>query len=71
MVISYSLHKKSPTELVLTDISGRKILALKQGEQKAGLHTIVLNAESIPSGLYIIRLESGSKTDIQKVMLIR
>jgi len=69
--ITYSLPVASLVSLQLYDLVGREIRTLTAENQQAGFHSVNLNANNLPSGLYFIRLKASDQVFTQKVMLIR
>jgi len=69
--IRYSTETSDATSLYIYDINGRIVETLVQGEIEPGTHKIYWNASQQPSGLYFVRLESGSKTQTQKLILLK
>jgi len=69
--IRYSTETSDATSLHIYDINGRIVETLVQGEIEPGTHKIYWNASQQPSGLYFVRLESGSKTQTQKLILLK
>lgn len=58
-------------ELVLTDLLGRRIKLLTNGRVSAGSHSMVLNADDLPTGLYLIRMEADEFRSTQRLLLLR
>jgi len=69
--VRFSLDRAGPARLAVFDIHGRQAARLFDGETEAGLHTLTWNAEGLPSGVYLLRLESADRTKLAKVTLIR
>ncbi len=69
--ITYGLPVESSFSLKLCDISGREVRRLFEGSKPAGFHTLILSASDLPSGLYLVELESTRRFVTRKVMLIR
>ena len=69
--IEYSLPENADIELIVYNIHGRHIQTLMQGFQTAGYHSINWNAQNYPSGIYFIRLEGGTYSKTQKVVLFK
>ena len=69
--ISFGLPKESIVDLAVYDLVGRQIVRLAAGQIKAGRHAVVWHGDPTPSGIYIIRLETGGKVLNRKVALIR
>jgi len=60
-VINYELIEDGQTKLYITDISGRTIRVIENGELKKGKHTANINAEEFNSGKYFYILETPSR----------
>jgi len=69
--ITYALPALSPVSLKLYDLSGREVRTLVEGNQRSGIHHVVLNASNMPSGLYFVRLEAKDCVFAKRIMLIR
>jgi hypothetical protein len=57
--------------LCVFDLKGRRVCTLDAGNPKQGRDTVVWNAEGMPSGVYVIRLEAGNSVAERKVVLVR
>jgi hypothetical protein len=69
--ISFSLDHQSMVSLKLFDVLGREIKTLTSGVYQNGLHTITLDASTLPSGIYIYRLQTGNFTSARKLTLLK
>ncbi len=69
--IPYTLLEESWVHLTLYDISGRRVKTLIDDTVPAGVHNTELDAENLPSGLYIYRLKIGTETIMRKAVLIK
>ena len=69
--ITYGLPESDNVELTVYNIQGRQVQTLVDDFQTAGYHSINWNASYYPSGVYLIRMESGSFTQTQKVVLVK
>ncbi len=69
--ISYSLNRTSRTVLRVIDFTGREVAAYDYGIQAAGYHHAVIDAASLPSGIYIAQLTAGDEVRIGKLVCIR
>ncbi|MDP8239081.1 MAG: T9SS type A sorting domain-containing protein [Candidatus Hatepunaea meridiana] len=69
--IKYSLPFPTDVSLDVYNPLGRKTGTLFEGYRQPGIHTIILTANDLPSGLYFIRLESSGQVINRKVMLIK
>jgi len=69
--ITYGLPENTEIQITVFDMSGTQIATLINSFQIAGYHTISWNASSYPSGVYLIRMDSGEFTQTQKVVLVK
>jgi hypothetical protein len=58
--------------ILIYDISGREVASIVNGQWSMGEHSVVWNAEGLPSGMYFIRLMvGGGQSVVQKVVLMK
>jgi len=69
--IIYGLPEHVKVQIIVYDLSGRQIETLMNGFQTPGYHSVNWNADNLPSGVYLIRMDSGDFTQTQKVMLVK
>jgi hypothetical protein len=69
--ISFSIPEFGLTTITAYDITGRQLETLTNEVLNVGSYSINWNASSHPSGVYLIRMESGDFTQTQKVVLIK
>ncbi len=69
--ITFSLQKPGKTVLEVYNILGQKVKTLLNDELKAGMHIQRWDARGYASGVYFYRLQSGSFTQIKKMMLVK
>ncbi len=67
----FRVAQAGPVLLRVFDILGRELAVLLNEEKNAGMYRAAWNASTVPSGLYVARLESGGKAVIQKILLVR
>jgi photosystem II stability/assembly factor-like uncharacterized protein len=70
-VIRYALPTSSQVVLTLYNTLGQRIRTLVDSQQAAGYHTIKLNADDLPSGVYFYRLEYGHGVITKKLLLAK
>jgi hypothetical protein len=72
VAIRFEMRDASPIDLRIFDISGREVWSMVNGQQSMGEHTVVWDAEGLPSGIYFVRLvvDSGQSV-VQKVVLTK
>jgi len=69
--ISYTLPSSVFTSIDVYDISGGFVTNLLRGDEQAGHHTVTWNAGSLPAGIYLVKMEAGDFTAMQKVVLVK
>lgn len=69
--IQYGLPQKTHVMLEVYDLIGRKVAQLVNKSQGAGQYTVRFEADDLPSGLYIYRLQTPEKTLTEKMFLIK
>jgi hypothetical protein len=50
---------------------GRRITTLVEARQEAGEYQTRFNAENLPSGIYLLRLQAGGFSDTKKMLLVK
>jgi hypothetical protein len=70
-VISYQLSVDSHVNLVIYDISGRKVAELVNGWRDAGYHEVAFDGSDVPSGVYIFRIQAGEFTAVGKLIMMK
>ncbi|MBU1636101.1 T9SS type A sorting domain-containing protein [bacterium] len=69
--VSFSLPIETETRLRVFDVLGRAQGILAEGRMSAGVHTLNWNANSLPSGLYLLQLETSLGIKVQKTILLK
>lgn len=74
--ISYVLEQAGDATLVVYDLTGRRLAVLATGHHGVGRHQAIWQGvddagRSVPSGAYLVRLETATAVRSQKVMLLR
>ncbi len=69
--VVYSLPEKCKVSVKLYDVAGRLVHVLVEGVKPSGVYQVTLNGESIPSGLYFVRVKTPRMSRIEKVVLIK
>ena len=66
-------HLASPehARIRVFDATGRLVATLVDGVRPSGEHTIVFDAGDLPSGVYLVRLETATAVEAQAVTLLR
>jgi hypothetical protein len=69
--VLYNIPSPGVAELSVFDLSGRTVATLSSGQLTAGEHTAVWDTSRAPAGLYVVRLDAGSGSVSQKLMVVR
>jgi len=69
--ISYSVNMKQDLEISVFNLNGGKIRTLTNTYHQPGNYSIQFSGQNIPSGIYIIRLQSRTEVHTQKITLIK
>ena len=69
--IRFSLAKATAVKLVVYDVLGRQVRVLVDGSREAGLHEVTFEASDLPSGTYLVRLETPQGSFVQTMQLVK
>ena len=69
--IDYSVPEQANVSLKVFDILGREVATLVNDEKETGYYKVEFNGSSLPSGIYIFRMDAGKFTDSRKMVLLR
>ncbi len=69
--LSYILPITSHVDLRLYDLTGREVSTLVQREQHAGTYRLLLDGSRLASGTYFVRLQAGTFSKTQKIVLLK
>ncbi len=69
--LSFDLPQSGKVGLHVFDAQGRCVQSLLEGVLGAGSHRVDWNAQNLPAGVYLIRLEAGGNIATQKAVLMK
>jgi len=69
--INFALPKQGLVTLRVYDVLGREVSTLVNEVKQAGSYSVDFDASMLSSGVYFYRIESGSFTDIKRMVLIK
>ncbi|RPH37788.1 T9SS C-terminal target domain-containing protein, partial [bacterium] len=70
-IIRFELPNSGKVSLRVYDILGREVGVLLDGGAVAGRHEVLFDGSHLASGIYLYRLEFGSRALVQKMLLIK
>ncbi|MDP8239009.1 MAG: T9SS type A sorting domain-containing protein [Candidatus Hatepunaea meridiana] len=69
--IGFEISKPGWTRLALYDVTGREVAMIVQGDLSAGNYNFTIDASSLSTGVYIMRLDAGERTISRKLVLMK
>ncbi|MGB2868102.1 MAG: T9SS type A sorting domain-containing protein [Bacteroidota bacterium] len=69
--ISYSLPQSGFVDLTVSDLLGRVVVVLVQGQQSAGTHVATFDGKGLSSGMYLYTLRAGDFTATKSLLLVK
>ena len=70
--LPYNVFEPGHFSLAVFDINGRRIVQLFDAEvPDAGRHSFTWDASLLPSGVYMVHMDNGISTDVQRVVIHR
>ena len=69
--IEYGVPTLANTNISLYDLQGRKLKTLINSMHSPGYYTITLNLNDFYSGIYLVKITSGSTSKIRKIALVK
>ncbi len=69
--ITYSIPSSGYVKLKLYDLLGNQVLSIVDEYKKPGTYIEELDSTSLTSGTYFLRLDSGNKSMVRKIMVMK
>ena len=69
--IKFSVPTETELKINVYSVLGEKVLTALEGKFEPGFYQTEINADNLPSGIYIYRLESKDYTQTKKMMLLK
>ena len=67
----FGIEKRGFVTLKVYNILGGEVAILVNTIMDAGTHSVAFDARDLPSGVYYARLQSGTQTATQRMMLMK
>jgi hypothetical protein len=69
--IEFGLSASSYVTLSVFDMLGREVARVTDGFLESGTHKVTFNAGTLPTGVYLCRLNAGPYTEMRRMMLVK
>ena len=69
--VRFTLPDAADVTLAVYDVLGRRVATLEDGPLATGDHEATFDASELPGGVYLVRLDAGSRHATQRVMHVR
>ena len=69
--IEFSLPVSSEVSLIIYNLLGQEIARLIDGEQAAGIHSVIWEATNLSTGIYFYRIQAGDFIQTRKMVLLK
>jgi len=69
--ITFTLPEESDVSLKVFDMLGREVADLAKEKWAAGIHSVSFDAQNLPNGIYLYKLNAGNFVDIKKMVLMK
>lgn len=69
--VQYTIPRTGDVHLALFDILGREVMTLEEGMVQAGRHSLSLDASTLASGTYFLRLDAAQQQVAKRVTLVK
>jgi hypothetical protein len=69
--IKYALSERSKINIVMFDITGRRVRTLIDETQKAGYYSVPMRSSDLPYGVYFLRMQAGDYKKTLKLVKVR
>lgn len=70
-ILEFSLADRAPTRVSLYNAAGKLVENIDLGTLPPGLHTCQIDGSGLASGIYFVRLLSGSDSSLRKIVLLK
>lgn len=68
----YELPLAGKVTMAVYDLQGKPVRSLLlRSEQQAGRHQLEWYADEVPSGIYLVRIQTETATEVKKLMIVR
>jgi hypothetical protein len=69
--LRFAVPRRAAVTVRLYDVAGREILTLAEGEVDPGYHTVVLEGNGLPGGVYFCRMVTRGFVETRRLVLVK
>lgn len=69
--VRYDLPGGASVRLAVYDVLGREVVRLEDGPRGAGQHRVPLDASALAPGVYVVRIEAGTRVASHRLTVVR
>ena len=69
--VSFSVPRATPVVLDVIDGTGRRVRQLADGIFEAGLHRVAWPSDTLPAGVYTVRLQTDQTVQVRRAAVVR
>ncbi|RJP77712.1 MAG: T9SS C-terminal target domain-containing protein [Candidatus Zixiibacteriota bacterium] len=69
--LGFTLPAPGLVGLRVYDTAGREVATLVNGWREAGVHEVTFDGSGLASGVYLVRMEAGEVSQVQKLVLLK
>ncbi len=70
-IITYEIAKSEFVKIYLYNLLGEKMKTLASEWKEQGQHSLILEANHMPSGVYLYKIKAGKYTETKKMLLLK
>ena len=69
--VKYALAEQGQARIYITNTLGNRVAVVRDSFQEPGEHTAVLDATTLPNGIYLCTLEAGDYKLTKRIVIIK
>jgi hypothetical protein len=70
-VISYELTEQSEVSIAVFNFAGERVLNFNEGSKSKGSHSLTVDANHLPAGIYFYTLSAGNTNATKKMVIVK
>ena len=70
-IVPFSMKEAAHVSIRVYDMVGREVAVLVDGRVSAGVHQVVFEANNLPTGVYLIRMQTAGTVQVQRMTLMK